>query len=117
MDRWSSVTTTSTRFPKGFYDITANVMGTKVKKRPKRVEVVHDNHGVVVVDLELDERTIEVDISKADQKILDVLAASTIDKQPGTAWVENEDIRPTRRACVLNLLASLRVFPSVSARF
>jgi len=100
--------------PEGFYDVTADVDSAKVKKRPKRVEVKHDSHGVVVVELELDERTIDVDISKADPQILDVLARSVIDDQAGTLWIDDDDVRPTRRACALNLLANLRVFPSLS---
>jgi hypothetical protein len=100
--------------PEGFYNVTANVGGAKVKKLPGRVEVVHDNHGVVIIDLEFDERTIEVDLSDADDKILTLLAASTIDGQSGIDWVADADIRPTKRACVLNLLANLRVFPTVS---
>jgi len=101
--------------PEGFYEITANVDSAKVRKRPKRVEVKHDSHGVVVVELELDERTIDVDISEADEAILDVLERSSFDGQPGTTWIEDDEVRPTRRACALNLLASLRVFPSLSA--
>jgi hypothetical protein len=100
--------------PEGFYNVTANVDSSKVKKKPPRVEVKHDSHGVVTVDLELDERTIDVDISKADTQILDVLARSMIDGQPGTIWIDDDDVRPTRRACALNLLANLRVFPSLS---
>ena len=45
-----------------------------------------------MIDLELDERTINVDISNADQQILDVLTASTIDNLPGSEW------RPTTRS-------------------
>src|SRR5262245_58886813 len=100
--------------PEGFYSVTANVDSSKVKKKPPRVEVKHDSHGVVTVDLELDERTIDVDISKGDPQILDVLARSIIDGQPGTIWIDDDDVRPTRRACALNLLANLRVFPSLS---
>jgi hypothetical protein len=100
--------------PEGFYDVTADVDSAKVKKKPKRVEVKHDSHGVVVVDLELDERTIDVDIAGADTQILDVLARSVFDGQAGTLWIDDDDVRPTKRACALNLLANLRVFPSLS---
>jgi len=100
--------------PEGWYNVTANVDSAKVKKKPPRVEVKHDSHGVVVIDLELDERTIDVDISEADEQILDVLARSVIDDQAGTLWIDDDDVRPTRRACALNLLANLRVFPSLS---
>lgn len=102
--------------PEGWYAITTNVGGAKVRKIDKRrVEVVHDSHGVVTIDLELDERTIDVDLDAADPAILGLLSASMLDRQTGIDWVQNPDIRPTRRACALNLLASLRVTPSKSA--
>jgi hypothetical protein len=100
--------------PEGFYEITVNVSGAKVKKRPPRVEVKHDGHGVVAVDLETDDRTIEVDLTGADPQVLDVLDASTLGGEPAVTWLDDDEIRPTRRACLLNLLASLRVFPKLS---
>jgi hypothetical protein len=100
--------------PEGFYDVTANVSGAKVKKRPGRVEVPHDQHGVVVIDLEIDDRTIEVDLEDADPAILDLLGASTIDEQSALDWVKDDDVSPKSRACVLNLVANLRVFPKLS---
>jgi hypothetical protein len=100
--------------PEGFYRISVNVTDAKVKKQPPRVEVVHDSHGVVTIDLELDERDIEVDLQDVDPDILKVLNASTIDATPGAEWVADEDVRPGRRACMLNLLAVLRITPTVS---
>jgi len=100
--------------PEGFYDVTANVSGTKVRKRPGRVEVPHDKHGVVVIDLETDDRTIEVDLENADPAILDLLGASTIEERSGLDWVVDDEVSPKSRACVLNLAANLRVFPKLS---
>ena len=101
--------------PEGWYRITTNVSGARVKKvDQKRVEVVHDSHGVVTIDLELDHRTIDVDLTSADGQILDVLNASMLNGQSGTDWVQSKAIRPTRRACALNLLAMLRVTPNKS---
>jgi hypothetical protein len=102
--------------PEGWYTITANVSGAKVKTIDKRrVEVVNDRHALLHIDLELDERTIEVDLDGADPAIQRVLDASTLDGQTGTDWVLDNDVRPTRRACALNLLASLRTTPTGSA--
>ncbi len=102
--------------PEGWYSITANVNGAKVKKVAKRrVEVVQDRHAVQQIELELDERTIDVDLAGADPTIQGLLDASTLDGQVGTNWVQDESIRPTRRACALNLLATLRVTPTRSA--
>ncbi len=100
--------------PEGWYNITTTLGNAKVRKTPGRTEVKHDKHGLVVIDLELDERTIEVDLDEADPKILQVIEASTLDGQPGMTWLDDSNIRPTRRACALNLLASLRVFPTLS---
>ena len=102
--------------PEGWYAITANVSGAKVRKIDKRrVEVVQDRHAVQIIDLELDERTIEVDLADADPAVRRVLEASTLNERTGMDWVLDEDVRPTRRACALNLLATLRVTPTPSA--
>jgi hypothetical protein len=96
--------------PEGRYQVTINASDAKTKG-PRSVKVNHDEHGLMLVDLQMDDRTIDVDLTGADAGILRVLDASTIDGQPGRAWVASKDVRPTRRACVLNLLASLRVTP------
>ena len=67
---------------------------------------------MVTIDLELDERTIDVDLSRADPDVLRLLEASVLDGRAGTDWVVEAGIRPTRRACALNLAASLRVTPT-----
>jgi hypothetical protein len=48
---------------------------------PGRVEVVHDGHGEVVI--ELDDRDIEVDLSNADDKVLTLLGASSHRRRGG----------------------------------
>ena len=54
--------------PEGWYNITANVSGATVAKIDKRrVEVVHDSHGVVTMDLTMDNREIDVDLKTADR--------------------------------------------------
>ena len=96
----------------GRYHVTVNVSDAHVNNVSRAVVVPHDGHAELEADLTTDERTIEVDLADAD--ILRVLAASVLDGQPARKWVANEDFRPTRRACVLNLLARLRVTPLVS---
>ena len=86
--------------PEGFYNVTANVDSARVKKRPKRVEVKHDSHGVVVVELELDERTIDISGRPADSRH----CSGSILKTRPALWMNDDDVRPTRRACALNLL-------------
>lgn len=102
--------------PEGWYNVSANVGGAKAKRSPHgRIEVVQDGHAVQRIDLEFDERTIAVDLSSVDSDIQRVIDASTIDSQPAHAWLVDDDVRPTRRACALNLLATLRATPSLSS--
>ena len=44
-----------------------------------------------------------------------VLERSQIDGATGIDWLEDTNRRPTRQACLLNLLASLRTRPTQSA--
>jgi len=100
--------------PEGRYHVTVNVSDAQVDNVSRAVVVPHDDHAELELDLTTDERTIDVDLVDADADILRVLDASVLDGQPARKWVANSDFRPTRRACVLNLLASLRVTPLVS---
>jgi hypothetical protein len=99
--------------PEGQYRVTLALTGAKVKM-DAFASVPHDKHAVITANVELDERDIDVDLNHADEKILRVIDASTLDDMGGRAWLESPDIRPQRRACVLNLLASLRVTPSAT---
>jgi hypothetical protein len=110
--------------PEGFYVITANVGDAKVKKLDKRrVEVKRGAYAVLKIDLEIDDRSIDVDLGGADESILALLNASTLPlpngasqkQQTGLDWIGNPGVRPARRACVLNVIASLRVSPTRSA--
>ena len=80
----------------------------------RTVTVEQDEGGQTVIDVEMDDRTIEVDLTDADGSILDVLDNSVLDFAPGVEWLEDTAHRPTRQACLLNLMASLRVRPTKS---
>lgn len=100
--------------PEGWYQVTANVSGVRsAKRKHSRIEVVQDKHAVQRVDLEFEERTIDVDLAAADPELLRVLSASTIDGQAAATWVGDSSVRPTKRACALNLLATLRATPTL----
>lgn len=101
--------------PEGWYRVSANVEGAKASNPTKRIELPHDAHGVVTIDLALDERQVTVDLAKVDPLIKRVLDASAFEKVGGCDWVCDADIRAERRACALNLLAMLRAFPSVGS--
>ena len=101
--------------PEGFYDVTLSVEGARVKMHTGKVRVPHDDFGLTEAELAFDDRTIAVNLTGCDPMIASVLASSVLNGQAGVDWVLDSDIRPTRRACLLNLLASLRSFPTLAA--
>jgi hypothetical protein len=79
------------------------------------VDVDHDSGASVQVNVEMDDRIIKVDLTDCDSQIEALLERSTIDGAGAADWVRDDDHRPARRACLLNLLASLRSRPTQSA--
>ena len=78
-------------------------------------DVEHDSHAVVTIDVQMDERGVRVDLDGCDSDIQQVLDRSVIDAVSGVDWLEDTSRRPTRQACLLNLLASLRSRPTTRA--
>ena len=74
-------------------------------------EVVNDRHALLYGS--------EIDVERSRSiswaaPSLRVLEASTLDGRRGR-WGQDSDVRPTRRACALNRLATLRTTPTASA--
>ena len=65
------------------------------------------------IALATDNREIVVDLAGCDTAIRRVLDTSTSDGQDVVEWLQG-DWRPTRKACLLNVLATLRIRPTVS---
>jgi hypothetical protein len=100
--------------PSGFFKLRFQIEEVKSAGGWSLFQVEHNRHAVVDIDLTMDDRDVEVDLSGADPRIAGVLGRSTIDGVAGATWAAAPDPRPTRQACLLNLLASLRVRPKVS---
>lgn len=77
-------------------------------------KVDHDGRAVVDVPVEMDDRTVDVDLSGADASIREVLDRSRVDGSLSVDWLADQNRRPTRQACLLNLMASLRARPTVT---
>ncbi len=101
--------------PEGLYRMRLQVEEARMIGGPVVADLPHDGHTAVEVRLAMDERRLEADLGACDAAIRAVLDASMTDGQPGSDWLENRTRRPTRQACLLNLLASLRVRPSRAA--
>jgi len=100
--------------PEGRYTVRVRLEEAKTREQTRTVNVDENSHAVSVVDVETDDRDVAVDLETCDEDIKRVLDASSFDGDVAAAWLEG-DSRPTKKACLLNLLASLRVRPTRSA--
>lgn len=100
--------------PEGRYRIGVQVEEAKTKKSVTAL-VDHDDHAVVTMDVEMDDRTVDVDLGQIDDQIGLVLDSSTVDGLAAADWLADTSFRPTRQACLLNLLAALRIRPTLTS--
>ena len=96
--------------PEGSYLLQLEIEEARVVQPTKIVDVHHDGHGELSVEVRQDDRAVEVDLSSCDAGIARVLDASKIDGFDSRDWFD-EDWRPARKACLLNVMASLRTSP------
>ena len=99
--------------PQGRYTVRVRLEEAKTREQTRTVQIDENSHAVSVVDVETDDRDVEVDLG-TDQEVTRVLDNSSIDGEVALAWLEG-DRRPSKKACLLNLVASLRVRPTLSA--
>jgi hypothetical protein len=100
--------------PEGRYQIRLELEEAKTKVRTSTVVVDQDEYGECTVEVTTDDRQVEVDLEDCDDEIRRVIDASEVDGLPAAEWLEDADVRPSRKACLLNLLASLRVRPTLT---
>jgi hypothetical protein len=98
--------------PEGLYKLKVEIEEARTPRKFTVADVEHDRHATVAIDLQMDERGVRVDLDGCDSDIRQVLDRSVIDAVPGVDWLEDTSRRPTRQACLLNLLASLRTRPT-----
>lgn len=101
--------------PEGDYTLRVRVEDVTARQASTAVRLPHDGQARLDVEIRPDDRDVEVDLTGGDSEIRRVLDASTLDGQPASAWLDNAAFRPTRKACLLNLLATLRVRPTSAA--
>jgi hypothetical protein len=100
--------------PEGRYRIRPEVEETRTHG-VKVARVAHDSGVSIAVDMSMDDRGVNVDLAGADADIRGVLDRSQIDGAPSVDWLADRNRRPTRQACLLNLMASLRAKPTLTA--
>ena len=100
--------------PQGRYTVRVRLEEAKTREQTRTVDIDENGHAVSVVDVETDDRDVAVDLGTCDEDIKRVLDHSSFDGEVAVAWLDG-DWRPAKKACLLNLLASLRVRPTLSA--
>jgi hypothetical protein len=100
--------------PEGVYKVRLEIEEATTVGGFQIADVDHDGDAVVDIQVEMDDRTIDVDLEDCDDAIRSMLDRSQIDGRPGSEWLEDSSRRPTRRACLLNLAASIRARPTLS---
>ena len=99
--------------PEGLYALTIEIEDARCRQRKLAIEIEQDGNAQAAFDLDQDDRDVSVDLTEADDSIRAVIEKTSIDGLPCADWLV-ADKRPTRKACFLNLLASLRTRPLVS---
>jgi hypothetical protein len=100
--------------PEGRYGVRLQVEEAKTPKLQTAM-VDHDGSAVVQINVQMDDRAVAVDLSAADEDILTVLQRSMVNGIAAVDWLADATRRPTRQACLLNLMASLRTRPTRGA--
>jgi hypothetical protein len=101
--------------PQGRYQLRVGL--EEAKSKPRRGPVVtikEDGFAEAGVDIETDDREVEVDLETCDPEIQRVLDASILDGIATVTWLASDTPRPARKSCLMNLLACLRTRPTLA---
>ena len=101
--------------PEGFYSVGVKLEEAKTAVISSQAKVEQDGHDLVIMEVQRDERDVVVDLSGCDPEIARLLEASQLENNTAGAWLASSKPRPARKACLLNVLASLRVHPGKAA--
>jgi hypothetical protein len=100
--------------PEGRYAVRTQIEEAMTPQLQTAV-VDHDGFAVVTINVQMDDRDVAVDLTDADADIMAVLDRSQVNGVTAVDWLEDTTRRPTRQACLLNLMASLRTRPTQAA--
>ena len=99
--------------PEGRYELRVRLEEAKTTPAKRLVSLMHDGMAEARIDVALDDRIVECRDAD-DEEIARVILASNFDGQPAGDWLDDARWRPTKKACLLNVLASLRIRPRTS---
>lgn len=104
--------------PPGVYDLTVEVESMRLRRPARRIEIREGRQTQVVLEEIPDRRAIRLR-DNLDPQISGLIREprSVIDGQPLADWLGSRQPRAARQACLLNVLAKLRVPPDPPAGF
>jgi hypothetical protein len=102
--------------PPGKYWFRLRIGDLILPKQRISVELKENQDTLIDVEVCPDPRQVELllDSPNLDQQIRRVLTQSELDGLTLTSWLADPQPRPSRKACLLNLLAKLRAAPNLS---
>jgi hypothetical protein len=100
--------------PEGRYELRVRLEEAKTSPARRTVTLPHDGGVEARIDVTLDERSVDPQ-PPTDAHIARVLLASRVEDQTALDWLADPRWRATKKACLLNLLASLRIRPTLGA--
>lgn len=102
--------------PAGRYWFRLRIGDLILPKQRISLDLKENQDTLIEVEVRTDPRQVELllDSPNVDQQIRRVLAQSQIDGLTLTSWLADTQSRPSRKACLLNLLAKLRAAPDSS---
>ena len=99
--------------PEGRYELRIRLEEATTTPAKRIVSVPHNGGAEARINVKFDEREV-APVPPTDLEVSRVLLASRLDGQSALDWLADPERRPARKACLLNLLASLRVRPNRS---
>jgi len=99
-----------TTLPPGRYWFRLRIGDLILPKERVRLDLKENQETQVEIEVRADPRQVELslDSPNVDQQIRRVLAQSQLDGSTLTSWLADPQPRPSRKACLLNMLAKLR---------
>jgi hypothetical protein len=100
--------------PEGRYELRVRLEEANTSPARRTVNLEHDGVADARIDVALDDRVVNSQ-EVTDERVARVIDASRFNTQTAAEWLADDRWRATKKACLLNLLASLRIRPTLSA--
>lgn len=107
------------RIPTGSYDYRLQIADLELDNGAGRVKITEDSPVIIPVNVNLESRIVRLKDGINDDALMAdrINGGSRLDGRPILNWLQDNRPRAKRKACLLNLLAVLRTFPTPDSPF